>query len=934
MTGDWQPNILLFELRFRVISPIRKLPHFHGAQWSAFFRHALRPCLPEGQSMAQAGISCIPVETGIETYESGEPAHVGLTFPASLFESICRALAAMNHVVPGDGHFLPGKTVLLETARDRISGKAFTFDDLARIASGKSNAEAHPLTESVIEPEIEHLAGLSRFRIIFYTPLRLNRPRGCKTSRHAFCDEDYFSNPPENIAPLCHLLAGAGRIRGGVPETQSPNPAGELTVADQALLWLDIPYQGRLDRPQTEKRISATTLGGVTGTLHIAGTPDARAARRLVLGQYTGVGKNHAFGLGFYTIPELDGVRKIRPPVRGKTLLDRCLTPEALDAALDKTASSSSGPDGISFADLKKAGRPYLENLRKSVLDNTHRPGGYKSYRMPKAGGGFREIHINNAADRLLHKAVADGISPVIDNLLSKSSFAYRLGLNRKGAALTLRKHIAEGFTSGVKADIAAFFDTVQLDRLAALLNGLFPFDPLPQTIIAWLAATCAEGRAALPQGSPLSPVISNLYLHRFDADMSREGFKLVRYADDFVCLFGPEASQAYGLEKIEASLYRLGLALKPEKTIPVRPGLPVDFLGYAITADNIAENQKEEPPGDQAWLPVFRETWLSGTPVYLSTICRGAYSSGANLVIKDDRDRTQTIPWNAVSRLIIVGRSPFSGGVVYRAARENIPVNFVDVRGRLVGSLYPDGYEQPEISILQEDRSKNPDFCLDFARRIIGAKIQNSLVLLRRNKTDLPALKELLAKVAQADSMDTLRGYEGYGAKLYFGEMAKLVLPFEFKGRVYHPPDSPVNVMLSFGYTLLYQRVALALKEKGFNPRLGFFHQGRGTHLALASDMLEELRHIAERVMLALIHTGEIRPEHFSSGLKGQSHYCRLEGEGFRRFIRRFERVMAGVFTVETGEKFTYNAYLDEMADHLRRCVKMGIPYKPLRIS
>lgn len=924
------PPLCLFELRFRVLSPIRKLPHYHGAQWSALFRHAFRECLPEGQSMAQAGISCIPIETGIETYEAGAPAHVGLIFPAPLFQAICRGLSGMNRVASGDGHFLAGKTVFLESVYDRIADQAYTLERLTELSD---TTTAPSLKEDHLLPEVERLGTLSQFRLVFYTPLRLNRPEGCKTSHHVFCDEGFFSTPPADNAPLDHLLANAGRIRGGAPQPDGIQ-AGNLALADQALLWLDIPYRSRPENMFHEKTLSATTLGGIVGTLTLSGTPAPDAARKLVVGQYTGVGKNHAFGLGFYSIPELDDVRRIRPLRRGKSILQRALTPETLKTLLDKATATSPGPDGLMFSDIKKAGRHYLENLCASACSGGYQAGGYKSYQMPKSSGGFREIHIQNAVDRLLQKAVADGMTPIIDNLLSKSSFAYRLGLNRQGAASALKKYLAEGYTTGVKADIAAFFDSVPLNRLADLLHGLFPFEPFVDVIIPWLTAACAEGRAALPQGSPLSPVLSNLYLHRFDCDMSKAGFKLIRYADDFVCLFQNGANTDQDINVIQKSLAVLGLALKPEKTVPLRPGAPVDFLGYAVTAEAITEKSPEENDTDQTWLPVFRETWQTGTPIYLSSICRGAYSSGAYLVIKDDRDVTHAVAWNSISRMIIVGRSPFSGGVVYRAARENIPVSFVDVRGRLTGSLYPAGYEVPEMTALQETCSADPAFCLDFARRIIAAKINNAHVLLRRNKTDLPELKEMVDRALQADNLETLRGYEGYAARQFFGALGGLVTPFEFKGRVYHPPDGPVNVMLSFGYTLLYARIALVLKDKGFNPRIGFFHQGRGSHLSLASDLLEELRHIAERIVLALIHTGEIQEKDFTAVNKASLSYSRLEGDGFRKFIHRYEHTMAQSFTTGDGEKLTYNAYLDEMADHLKRSLKMGIPYKALRID
>jgi len=925
-------DLCLLELRFRVIAPVRKLPHYHGAQWSALFRHTIKPYLPVGTSMAAAGISCIPVETGIESYETGEPVHVGLNFPATILKNICSMLANFNELKLGEGHFNPGRTVMLEKVYNRITDKLYNLNDLASLSAEEASRVSPALTHDSLTSEIYQLAQMHQFSIIFYTPMRLNRPGGYKAPKHVFCDEDYFTAASdEGSGPMDHIVRSIRNVRTNIDANEIVT---NLMVTDNSLIWLDIPYYGNRDKPEHRKSINETTLGGIVGSIKITGTPAKNVARRLVIGQYTGVGKNHVFGLGYYSIPELDDVRKVKHLTRGKSLLQRALTVSSLKKTLEKTTVTSPGPDGLYFSDIKKAGHNYLGNLGITVINGTYQAGGFKSYRMPKSDGGFREIHIQNAIDRLLQKAVADCITPVIDNLLSKSSFAYRLGLNRKGAASALKRYLGEGFTTGIKADIAAFFDSVQLERLADLLHGLFHCDDFPDTVIPWLLAANAAGASCLPQGSPLSPVLSNLYLHRFDRDMAREDFKLIRYADDFVCLFQSGLSADKDMEKIKESLARLGLALKQEKTTEIRPGSPVDFLGYNITATDITEERQEAIREDEQWLPVFRETWLCGTPVYLSSICRGAYSSGPDLVIKDEQQGTQTVPWSRISRLIVVGRSPFSGGVVYRAARENIPISFVDVKGHLVGSLNPSGYEVPEMAAQQEVCSKDPSFCLAFAREIISAKIMNSHVLLRRNKVDISSLKEVIPHVLQADNMDTLRGYEGYAAKLFFGAFASLVMPFEFKGRIYHPPDGPVNVMLSFGYTLLYNRIALVLKDKGFNPRVGFFHQGRGGHLSLASDLLEELRHIVDRIVLALIHNREIKEYDFATVEKKGLSYSRLEGEGFRKYIHRFEHTMATTFTVENGENFTYNTYLDEMVDHLKRSLRMSIPYRALRID
>jgi CRISPR-associated endonuclease Cas1 len=921
------PPIFLLEVRFQVTAPISNLPHYHGAQWSALFRFLLKPHLPHHTSLSKAGVMVLPIETGVLSYAPGDPLHLGLTVSEGPLPAVFRALAGFNDSSLGEGHFQPGRTVRLEGLGCRISGTTLPFP-----LPEAGQPPCLPLAREVVEEEIEALSLLDHFTLHFYTPLRLTRPKGSKQSGHRYCDEPYFlgsktSDPP----PLQHLLAKVRermKERGLPQATVSaagaddlPPPAG-WSVSGGALHWLDLSYGSR-----------DTTFGGAVGRIRVCGKPDSETAALLVLGQYLGVGKNAVFGYGFYDIPELLPKKKVKPLSRGCTLLDRAMAVETLLTAREGLKNSSPGPDGLTLMDLKKAGDLPLITIGQSVLKGEYRQGPVKNYACPKTGGGSREILVQNVIDKMVQRAYADFLLPVVETLLTSSSYAYRKGLNRKGAAAALKKALSQGYDSGLKADISAFFESVDLDQLADILAGLFPFDPLSARLTTWFDAIRELNIKGLPQGSPLSPILSNLYLDRFDRDVKAEGFNLIRYGDDFVALFRSGVSPLEGKNRIEESLARLGLHLKPQKTEEIDASTQIKFLGYLITAAEIQDVEKDPGHEPEQWLPVFRDEWRTGKPVYLSTLGRGAYSSGAYLVIKDTDEQSESIPWSQISRIVVIGRSSFSGGAVYRAVKEGVPATFIDIMGRTTGHLYPDLFETPELAPLQRDAAKDKAFCLEFAREIVAAKIANCHVVLRRNSIDETTLKDLQGKVREAGSIEALRGYEGSAARAYFAGFSRLVEPFEFKGRFYRPPDGPVNAMLSFGYTLLYNRITSVLKHKGFNPRIGFFHQGRGSHNALASDLMENLRHFPERVVLALIHRKEIKPEDFVKTERKVTTW-RLNGEGFRKFIRRFEYVMTTRSSYHGGEKMSCNSYLDEMADTLRRSLKLGIPFVTLRID
>lgn len=907
------PSLCLLELRFTALSRIGKLPLFHGPQWSALIRERIKPHLSAATPLANTSIRVHPVDTGVTCYEKGDPIAVGLTLPAVRRPSVAAMLTEFNRYAGGQGHFQPGKTVRLQEIRCRILKQPITADDISTLTTGLLDRE-------ILDREINALASLDHFTISFCAPLRLKRPAGHKISGHTYCDPDFFLDNSDPCLPVRHLLA---RLAGA--STDIAGVQTELQVQGGRLLFLDSP-SGQYDTP----------YGGTRGNLMLTGKPTPEEALSFVVGQYLGLGQKRAHGLGFYVIPELTTAAMVSPLLRPVSILDRSLRLQRLESSLEKLHSAAPGPDGVTVQDIKAAGQPALTHIRTRVMHGEYKQGEMYFHKFKKDSSSFRTIAVQNSGDKLLQRALADYLYPVIETLLSDCAWAYRKKRNRQGAARAAKQARANGFDLAFQSDITSFFDSIDHEILLSFLEALFHNDPITAHFKRWFQELSDLDISGLPQGSPLSPLLSNLYLEPFDRAMHNDACRYVRYGDDFVILFKNESQREGVVEKVEQELARLDLSLNEEKNKHITSKQPVEFLGYQITAQVIKplkKPPKQSNEKDQPWLPVFRENWHTGTPVYISSICRGAFSRGSDLIVDYENEQRKIIPWNRISHIIVVGRSSFSGGVVYRAVREDLPVSFIDVMGIARGHLYPARYQRPKLAAAQDACFTDEEWSLSTSQSIIQAQILNRYVLLKRNKIEEPGLKQIALSATNADSLEQLRGYEGSAARMYYVKFATLLEPFAFSTRVYHPPDNEINTMLSFGYTLLYNRIATALWEKGFDPVHGFFHQSRGRHFALASDMMEDLRHIVERVVLSLIHKKEITPEYFKRvTVHGQQGY-RLEGDGFRKFIHRYEHTLTIPFSYKGNTKMTANGYFDEAASSLARSVKLSIPYEPLRI-
>lgn len=309
--------------------------------------------------------------------------------------------------------------------------------------------------------------------------------------------------------------------------------------------------------------------------------------------------------------------------------------------------------------------------------------------------------------------------------------------------------------------------------------------------------------------------------------------------------------------------------------------------------------------------------------PLFLTSFVKRVYVQGPYICIEYHSGVSRKVLWHTIDQIYLIGNSPVTHGLIYQALREGIPVIFLSASGRILGELYPEGFEIPSCMKLQFEKKGDPDFILSFAKEIVGAKIHNSAVLLRRHNINPDHLLSIEREVASASDLETLRGYEGLCGKIYFEKLSEILKDFCFNGRKYHPPEGPVNSMLSFAYTYIYNRLTSLLRAGGLDPRIGFYHTPRGRHFALASDLLEELRHVADRVVLKIINRKEVRPEDLSSS--------ELPREVIKLLVTRLEEILNTESSLYNG--LTPYEYMTEMIKKLISSLRGETPYSALRI-
>ncbi len=276
-------------------------------------------------------------------------------------------------------------------------------------------------------------------------------------------------------------------------------------------------------------------------------------------------------------------------------MLELILDRNNLEKAL-KQVIANKGIGGVDEMQVEEL-RPFINNhyqeLRTSILEGTYMPQLVKKLEIAKPGGGKRMLGIPTVRDRLIQQCINQILNPKYDVTFDEWSYGFRPKRNAHHAVHQAQIFLQEGYEWTVEIDLAKFFDRVNHDKLMGTLMKSIADKRVLKLIRSYLSAGIMEGGVAsarlegVPQGSPLSPLLSNIILDKLDKELRIRGHRFVRYADDCTIYVKSEKSAKRVAESIINYIEEeLKLQVNREKT-RVGGGEGSNLLGYSFKKTN-----------------------------------------------------------------------------------------------------------------------------------------------------------------------------------------------------------------------------------------------------------------------------------------------------------------------------------------------------------
>lgn len=618
---------------------------------------------------------------------------------------------------------------------------------------------------------------------------------------------------------------------------------------------------------------------------------------------------------------------------------------EAMKNLLEK--KDSCGTDGVYLSHFSEYWEQNKERILKEILDGIYSPGLIKTTEIINANGKRRVISIMNTQDRFICRMIAQKFRRYLEPTFLENSQAYQENKGIVSATEKARNYIEQGNRIVVEIDIKDFFDTISLSKLMELLKNLVTDQRVLNLISSYMYCRLLideevlEKEKGLVQGNPISPILSNLYLHSLDLHMEQKGYRWIRFSDNLYiyCAQKSDAQNIFQyLCKYIFQNYELQINQKKSGIYDV---FQRTMLGYEFFQTKTGIGIRRHKYDMSASYHKWRMCKVQRVNKEYHIVEDGILTKKDYALLFESESGKYHIPVEVVDQLNFYNDVTISSNVLRTLSQYRIKVSFFDKYGNMVGTYLPDSFEKDSKMFMKQvavynDKKKR----LYLAKRMEIASLYNMRSNLKyykkKNVGNLDKNIELLSfcmkEINEGKCVNDLLLIEARARVAYYQSFNEILHneEFYFYRRSKQPPLDAINALISFGNTLLYNEFLRMIQMTSLSPKVGIVHATNRRNYSLNLDFADIFKPvIVDRVIFSLINCHQIKYREHFEGMENGAIF--LNKSGKRIFLQEFQNKMETHLNYK-GKTHTYQSLLGSEIRSFIKALMEDAEYHPYK--
>ena len=511
-------------------------------------------------------------------------------------------------------------------------------------------------------------------------------------------------------------------------------------------------------------------------------------------------------------------------------------------------------------------------------------------------------------------------------------------------------EYIEAGHQWVVEIDIKNFFDSINLERMLSMIEKKIQNDQLLKLIHSYLYVMVQEDghryrkTTGLIQGSPISPLLSNIYMHKLD--MYMEKYHFCRFSDDINIYCNSIEQEEQCMKDVDKFLEtELGLQCNQAKC-GIYPVWSRCFLGYKFykKKNDTTVYIRRYKTENQTYYKKWHTSAIQKIDQNYHLINDGILTKKDYTILFENQEGKYYLPVETCKSINIYSEVSFSSTFFEYAKKKRLIVNIFGNYGEYIGSFYTITHKESTQMMLKQAQIYNDiTMRIEIAKKIELASLHNQRENLRyyyKHKKDENLKKAIdnitssMEEMKKCDSIEKLMLIEAHAKQKYFHCFDIIIdnVDFPFEKRTRRPPLNEVNALISFGNVFLYQRIATEIRKTALDIRIGFMHVANSRNETFNLDIAEIFKPIiVDRAIFTVIHNMMItKREHFYVNENGA---VLLNKIGKRIFIQALEKKLYQKVCID-GVSRTYDFMIKHEIQKIVHVIKNGEQYKPYKYT